>query len=171
MEEREIINRVQSSGLVTLNLEDYYEEGERLFWDVKEMLYQGLILKEKDFRQYIKEEDVSRFKNKNVAIGCSADAIIPSWAYMIAISKLQPIAKNVIVGDLDTLETYLFAKGLSKIKIEDYRDCKVVIKGCGKIPVPIFAYGEVTRMLIDITSSIMYGEPCSTVPVFKRKSK
>jgi len=168
MEETEIINRVQSSGLLTLDLEDYYEEGERLFWDIKDSLYQGMILKEKDFRQYIKELDLKLFENKHVAVGCTVDAIIPSWAYMILVTRLQPLVKTVIVGSLETLEIYLFTTKLSQINVEGYREAKVVIKGCGKIPIPIFAYGELTRRLTNIASSIMYGEPCSTVPVFKK---
>jgi hypothetical protein len=163
----EIINRVAESGLTEINLEDFYPKGERVVIDVKENLFKGLILREKDFREFVKNEDWSRYKDKFAAITCSADAIVPTWAYMLLSTSLQPFAKHLVFGDLKTLETVLFAQALSKINPEDFRDKKVVIKGCGNLPVPESAYVELTRILTPVAKSIMYGEPCSTVPVMK----
>src|ERR1035437_10344472 len=167
----EIINRVAESDLKEINLEDFYPKGERVLIDVKENLFQGLILKEKYFREFVKNEDWTKYKDKFVAITCSADAIVPTWAYMLLSTSLQPFAKNIVFGDLKTLETVLFIQALSKINLEDFRDKKTVIKGCGNLPVPESAYVEVTRILTPVAKSIMYGEPCSTVPVMKRKGE
>ena len=167
--EKEIINKVAESGLVEINLEDFYPKGERVLIDVKDNLFQGLILKEKDFREFVKNEDWRKYKDKFVAITCTADAIVPTWAYMLLSTALQPFAKNTVFGDLKTLETVLFTQALSKINPEDFKDKKAVIKGCGNLPVPESAYVELTRILTPVASSIMYGEPCSTVPVMKRK--
>ena len=167
--EKEIVNRVEQSGLTEVNLEDYYQKGERVLIDVKENLFQGLILKEKDFREFVKNEDWKKYQDKFVAITCSADAIVPTWAYMLIASALQPFAKKFVFGDLKTLETILFNEALSKLNPEDFIEKKVVIKGCGEIPVPESAYVELTRILTPVAKSIMYGEPCSTVPVFKKK--
>lgn len=164
----EIVNKVAESGLLEINLEDYYPKGERVLLDVKDHLFQGLILKEKDFREFVKKEDWSKYKDKFVAITCSADAIVPTWAYMLLSTSIQPHAKNVVFGDLKTLETVLFTQALSKINPEDFRDKRAVIKGCGNLPVPESAYVELTRILTPVAKSIMYGEPCSTVPVMKR---
>ncbi len=167
--EKEIVNKVAESGLLEINLEDYYPKGERVLLDIKEHLFQGLILKEKDFREFVKKEDWSKYKDKFVAITCSADAVVPIWAYMLLSTSIQPFAKNVVFGDLKTLETVLFTQALSKIDPEDFRDKKAVIKGCGNLPVPDSAYVELTRILTPVAKSIMYGEPCSTVPVMKKK--
>jgi hypothetical protein len=167
-ENREIVNRVESSGLLSFDLEDYYDKGERVVYDLKNNLYMELILKEKDFRDFIKSNNWSDYKGKNVAVICSVDAVIPTWAYMLLISKLQPFANNVVVGDLEALEQSMFQKALSAIDINEFIDKKVVIKGCGNYPVPEYAYGEITRRLLPVVSSIMYGEPCSTVPVYKK---
>ncbi|MBI3500353.1 MAG: DUF2480 family protein [Bacteroidetes bacterium] len=167
--EKEIVNRVEQSGLTEINLEDFYPKGERALIDVKENLFQGLILKEKDFREFVKSENWEKYKNKFVAITCSADAIVPTWAYMLIATSLQPFAKNFVFGDLKILETVLFLESLSKINPEEFRDKKIVIKGCGNFPVPESAYVELTRILTPVAKSIMFGEPCSTVPVMKRK--
>ena len=167
--EEEIKNRVADSGLTEINLEDFYSKGERILIDVKDNLFQGLILKEKDFREFVKNENWEKYKDKFVAITCSADAIIPTWAYMLIATSLQPFAKKFVFGDLKTLETVLFLESLSKINPEEYLDKKLVIKGCGNLPVPESAYVELTRMLTPVAKSIMFGEPCSTVPVMKRK--
>ncbi len=167
--EDEIKNRVADSGLTEINLEDFYPKGERVLIDVKENLFQELILKEKDFREFVKSENWSKYKDKFIAITCSVDAIIPTWAYMLIAAALQPFAKRFVFGDLKTLETFLFNEALAKINPEDYRDKKTVIKGCGNLPVPESAYVELTRILTPVAKSIMYGEPCSTVPVMKRK--
>lgn len=164
-----IINKVAESGLIEINLEDYYPQGERVQIDVKENLFQGLVLKEKDFREFVKNEEWKKYQDKFVAITCSADAIVPTWAYMLIATSLQPFAKKFAFGDLKTLETILFNEALVKINPEEFRDKKLVIKGCGNLPVPESAYVEVTRILTPIAKSIMFGEPCSTVPVYKKK--
>ncbi len=165
----EIINKVAQSGLITFNLEDYYDKNERVVFDIKECLFMGLILREKDFREFVKTNDWEKYRNKNVAITCTADAIVPTWAYMLIAGKLSGIANYYFFGDLNNLENSLFQKALSGIDIELYRDKKIVIKGCGNLPVPINAYVEISRLLLPVANSIMYGEPCSTVPVYKRK--
>ena len=167
--EKEIINKVDQSGLMDFNLEDYYPKGERVLIDVKNNLFQELILKEKDFRDFVKNENWEKYKDKFVAIACSADAIVPTWAYMLITTSLQPFAKKIVFGDLKTLETILFQESLSKIKAEDFRDKKICVKGCGSIPVPESAYVEITRILSSVAKSIMYGEACSTVPIMKSK--
>lgn len=164
----EIINRVANSNLITLNLEDYYQKGERVLYDIKDNLFQGLILREKDFRDFIKNHDFSQYQDKLVAITCTADAIVPTWAYMLFSSKIEPYAQKIIFGTLADLETSLYQDALSKINYSDYIDAKVVIKGCGKIDVPTFAYVELTNKLRPYAASIMYGEPCSTVPIYKK---
>lgn len=165
--EREIVNRVAQSPLVTLDLEEYHEPGERLLYDIKDQLFEGLILKEKDFRHHIKTHDWAVYENKHVAIFCSADAIIPTWAFMLLAAKLEPIASTLIFGDLKRLEEALFFSKLRTINPEDFHGKKVVLKGCSKIEVPISIYVEATRLLRPFASSIMYGEPCSTVPIYK----
>lgn len=164
----ELINKVAQSALVTLNLEELIHPGERVVYDIKENLFMGLILKEKDFRAFIKENDWSVYTGKNVSIVNSADAIVPTWAYMLLATKLQNYAHRYVFGNLDSLEQVLFQEAIGKINPEDYRDAKVVVKGCGNIPVPTFAYVEIMSLLLPVVSSIMYGEPCSTVPLYKR---
>jgi hypothetical protein len=167
--ENEIINRVTSSPLVTFDLEELYTPGERVLFDLKSLLFQELILREKDFRDFIKSHDWSQYTNKHVAITCSADAVVPTWAYMLLTASLQPYASSVIFGSLQDLEINLFKNALDKIDWERYSNTKVVIKGCSKVEVPISSYVEVTHRLRPVASSIMFGEPCSTVPVFKKK--
>ena len=166
----EITNKVSQSGLLELNLEDYYPKGERVQLDMKDHLFQELILREKDFREFVNKEDWNKYKDKFVALVCTADAVVPTWAYMLLATALEPFAKKVIFGDLKTLETILFTEALSKIDLADYADQRVVIKGCSKLPVPESAYVEITRLLRPVAKSIMYGEPCSTVPLYKKKS-
>ncbi|RNL56890.1 DUF2480 family protein [Pedobacter jejuensis] len=163
------VNKVANSGLITLNLEDYYHPGERVLYDIKDNLFHGLMLREKDFREFIKGHDWSQYEGKNVAIICSADAIVPTWAYMLLANKLKPFANEVVFGGLDTLEAVMFAKALSKINTESFANERVVVKGCGDIEVPVAAYVEITNLLTPVVKSIMFGEPCSTVPVYKRK--
>ena len=164
----QIINKVAQSGLITFNLEDYYDKNERVVFDIKECLYMGLILREKDFREFVKTNNWEQYRDKNLAITCSADAIVPTWAYMLIASKLSGIANYYFFGDLNNLENSLFQKALSDIDVEYYRDKKLVIKGCGNLPVPINAYVEISRLLLPVVNSIMYGEPCSMVPIFKQ---
>jgi hypothetical protein len=156
-----IVNKVASSGLLTLNLEEYYDKGERVLYDMKENLFHGLILREKDFREFIKTHDWASYTGKNVAIICSA--------YMLLANKLKPFANEVVFGNLETLEAVLFTKALAKIDLNVYAGERVVVKGCGDIDVPVSAYVEITNLLTPVVKSIMYGEPCSTVPVYKRK--
>lgn len=164
----ELINKVAQSALVTLNLEELIHPGERVVYDIKDNLFMGLILKEKDFRAFIKDNDWSVYAGKNVAIINSADAIVPTWAYMLLAIKLQGVAHRYVLGDLEALEQVLFQEAIAKIDPEEYRDAKVVVKGCGQIPVPNFAYVEIMRVLLPVVSSVMYGEPCSTVPLYKK---
>lgn len=166
--ETEIVNRVAKSGLQTLDLEDYYHTGERIVYDLKDNLYMGLILKEKDFRDFLKSHDWSQYAGKNVAITCSEDAIVPTWAYMLLTLNLQPHANLVVYGSLQDLEEKLYFDAIAKIDIESFRDTKLVVKGCSKVPVPTAAYVEVTRLLQPVVQSLMFGEPCSTVPLYKR---
>ena len=164
----EIINKVALSGIITIDLEEFYPQGERVLLDIKEQLFQGLILREKDFREFVKNQDWSKYKNKYVALICSADAIIPTWAYMLLATQLEPHANKVIFGDLEVLETVLYNEILSRLDINNYKDARVVIKGCGQLPVPKAAYVEIARLLRPVAKSIMYGEACSTVPLYKQ---
>ena len=164
-----IINKVASSGLVTLDLEDYYHQGERVIYDLKDNLFMGMILKEKDFREFLKNHDWSIYEGKNVAIICSEDAIIPTWAYMLLALKLSPFANAVVYGNLEQLEDKLYFDAIAKINPLDYADARVVVKGCSKVPVPTSAYVEITQKLMPYVKSLMFGEPCSTVPLYKKK--
>ncbi len=165
----EITNRVNNSQLISFDLEELYTPGERVLFDIKDFLFQGLILKEKDFRDAIKNYDWSQYEGKHIAIICSADAIIPTWAYILLSIALQPYAKRVIFGNLLELESQLFYDRLSQVDWEKFRDKKMIIKGCSKVEVPLSAYVEATNRLKLVASSIMFGEPCSTVPLFKKK--
>jgi hypothetical protein len=136
-------------------------------YDIKDNLFQELILREKEFRAFLKEHDWTAYTGKNVAITCSTDAIVPTWAYMLLTTYLQPYANMVVFGDLAALEMALYGQALLAINPEDYRDARVVIKGCSKVPVPTYAYVEIVRRLKPVAKSIMYGEPCSTVPIYK----
>lgn len=164
-----IINKVANSSLVSLNLEDFYPIGERVVYDIKENLFHGLMLREKDFREFIKTFDWSIYQDKNVAIICSADAIVPTWAYMLLANRMKPYANEIVFGDLNTLEAIMFSKALAKIDPLVYANERVVVKGCGEIDIPVSAYVEITNLLTPVVKSIMFGEPCSTVPVYKRK--
>ena len=163
----EIINKVASSGLITIDLEEFYPKGERVLFDLKQLLFHELILKEKDFREFIKEHDWANYKDKMVAITCTADAIVPTWAFMLLSIALEPYAKKIIFGNLATLEAILFNEVLKSINYSDYQDKRIVIKGCGNLPVSTNAYVELVRGLKPFAKSIMYGEPCSTVPLYK----
>lgn len=164
----EIINRVAGSSIKVFDLEEYYVPGERILLDIKEQLYNGLILKEKPFRDFIKTHEWSQYTDKFVAITCSEDAIVPTWAYMLLTSSLQPFARMVVFGSLEDLEAKIFYDALTRIDWRQFQDQKVVLKGCSKVAVPTAAYVEATRLMRPFASSIMFGEPCSTVPVFKK---
>ncbi len=167
--ENEVKNKISQSGLITIDLEEFYPKGERVLFDIKDLLFHGLILREKDFREYVNKEDWNKYRDKFVAINCSTDAVIPTWAYMLLAIQLEPLAKKVVFGNLETLETIIYNEILSKIKTEEYKDARIIIKGCGKLSVPKSAYVKITMLLRPFAKSIMYGEPCSTVPLYKRK--
>jgi len=164
-----IINKVAQSGLVTLDPANFYVAGERVVYDIKENLFQGLILREKDFREFVKAHNWSQYQNKFVAVTCTADAIVPAWAYMLLANRLTPFASEVVFGSEEVLETVLFLKSIETLDIEQYRDQRIVIKGCGDTPVPVSAYVELTKRLTPVVKSLMFGEPCSTVPLYKKK--
>ncbi|AXT52035.1 DUF2480 family protein [Aquimarina sp. BL5] len=166
----EIINRVaNNTKLFTIDLEDYYPEGDRILFDIKDWLFEGFILKEKDFRKYVSDHDWSQYQNKYVALSCSTDAIIPGWAYLLLTSSLMPFAKKVAVGSLENLETILYTGIINALDVSEYQDKLLIIKGCSNKPVPESAYIELIQKLQPVAKSIMYGEACSSVPLFKRK--
>jgi len=167
--ESTIINKVAESTITSIDLEEYYPKGETAVFDLKDHLFMGLILKEKDFRAALQSFNWEQFRDKNVAITCSADAIIPVWAYMLVAVNLQPAVKEVVFGEEKNVLQTLLLRNISQIKGEEYTDKRVVIKGCGDVHIPEAAYVEITNKLRPFVKSIMYGEPCSTVPVFKRK--
>jgi hypothetical protein len=164
-----IVNKVANSGLLTLDLEKHLPAGDITLFDLKAHLFMGLILKEKEFREALKNTDWSIYAGKYVAITCSTDAIIPLWAYMLVVTYLQPVCKDVYVGTAVEMYKHLFLQHLSSLPLEAYNDQRVVIKGCGETAIDNYAYAEITKRLLPVAKSIMYGEPCSTVPVYKRK--
>jgi hypothetical protein len=171
-EAEEIKNKVANSNLEPLNLGDFYPRGERIVIDLKDHLFEGLILREKDFRAFLKSEDWTKYKNKFVAITSTAEAIIPQWAYMLLASELLPYAKKVIAGNMDTLETVIFSESLhEKLHPENYKDKRVMIRGCGDIELPVSAFSDAVALLKPYAKSIMYGEACSNVPIYKSKSE
>lgn len=164
-----IVNKVAESGLITFDLEEFYPKGEIAVFDLKEYLFMGLILKEKDYRAALLATDWTQYQDKYVAITCTADAIIPMWANMLAASYLQPVAKDVVFGNEQQLITNIITKNLAAVKGEEYTDKRVVVKGCGDIAIPETAYVDITNKLRPFAKSIMYGEPCSTVPIYKKR--
>jgi len=167
-EDLQIINKVAASSLITFNLEEYFEPGDRVLLDIKDQLYEGLLLREKDFRIFLKNHDWTQYENKFVAITCSTEAIVPTWAYMLIGIELQGFVKRMVFGSLQDLEIEIFRNALSKICWSDFTDAKVVIKGCSKVDVPVAIYVEVVSNLKPYAKSLMFGEPCSTVPLFKK---
>ncbi len=164
----QIINKVAASSLVTLDLEEFYQPGERIVLDIKDQLFQGLILKEKDFREFIRNHDWAAYRGKYVSVCCSADAIVPTWAFMLLSISLQPYANKVVFGTEEDLETSVFLERLSAVDWQQFEGVKVVVKGCSKINVPQAVYVEAAFRLRPYAASIMFGEPCSTVPLFKK---
>ncbi len=164
----DIVNKVAQSSIVTIDLEEFYDETPRVLFDIKPLLFQELILKEKEFRAYIKTHDWSLYKDKYVALTCTADAIVPTWAYMLLTLSLQPFAKRIVFGNIEILETILFQEKINALDTTPYKDARIVIKGCGNKPVPISAYVALTEKIKPVAKSIMYGEPCSTVPLYKQ---
>lgn len=167
----EIVNKVQKSGLVQMDLADFKPKASIETIDLKDNLWQGLALKEKDFRAFVKENDWKKFQGSIVGVYCSADAIIPTWAFMLVISKLQEFDVEAYVGDAKEVEKELIKKNIEVIDLTEYQDAKLIIKGCADIASPSFVMSELLKKLQPVAASIMYGEPCSTVPVFKRKKK
>ncbi len=165
----EIINRVANSKLVTFNLEDIYPKGERVAFDISQWLLEGIVLRESDFREQAKQHDWSRYQDKFVALFCSTDAIVPGWAYLLLSLHLAPFVKKVTVGSLDELESILFAELLQNLDVSEYTDRPLIIKGCAHKPIPQNAYVLLAQKLQPVAKSIMYGEACSSVPLFKRK--
>lgn len=153
---------------MTFDLEDYYPAGDRVIFDIKDWLLEGLVLREKDFRASAKGHDWSQYQDKYVALTCTTDAIIPGWAYMLLTTYLAPVVKKVVVGDLEMLETVLYTEIIEKLDVSEFQDLPVIIKGCSKRPVPKNAYLQVINKLQPVAKSIMYGEACSSVPLFKR---
>ena len=164
-----IVNKVSESGLITLDLEQYYPREELVLFDLKDYLFMGLILKEKDFREALKNQDWEVYRKKYVGVTCSADAIIPPWAYMLAASYLQPVAKDVIMGDEKEVHKTIFLQNIQGIDVKEFTGQRVVVKGCGETPIGEFAYMEITKRLRPVAKTIMYGEPCSTVPIYKNR--
>ncbi|HUH47949.1 MAG TPA: DUF2480 family protein [Arenibacter sp.] len=165
----EIINRVAQSKLITFDLEDYYPEGERVVLDIKDWLYEGLILREKEFRVRLDEHDWSKYHGCYVALTCSTDAVIPGWAYMLIGTKLRSHCKKMLVGDLEMLETSLYQTIIENLDVSEFAGKPVIIKGCSHKPVPSNAYLWATTKIQTVARSVMYGEACSSVPLFKAK--
>ncbi len=164
-----IVNKVAGSAIMSLDLEDYYPREEIIVFDLKPHLFMELILKEKEFRAALLQIDWSVYQDKIVAVECSADSIIPRWAYMLVGSYLQPYAADIIFGSGSEALRQAFISNLRKIDLAQFQDQRVVIKGCGELNVAEYAYLEITRLLRPIVKSLMYGEPCSTVPIYKQK--
>lgn len=167
--EEKIINRVANSKLATIDLEDYYPEGKRLLFDIKDWLYEGLVLREKDFREKAKAHNWDQYKNNYVAITCTTDAIIPTWAFMLLATYLESYATKVVTGNLDVLETSIYQDIINSLDVSVFIDKPIIIKGCANKPVPANAYVMLTNKLKPVAKSIMYGEACSSVPLYKRK--
>lgn len=165
----EIVNRVAESGIQQINLEDFIPQDDSVLFDIKPWLFEELILKEKDLREHIKNHDWNFYQNKNVAITCTVDAIIPTWAYMLIASALQPFAKKIAFGNLQQLEDQLILENINTLDASKFQNQRVVIKGCADKEIPVSAFVALTAKLKPVVKSIMYGEPCSTVPVYKAK--
>lgn len=166
--EEPIVNRVAQSPLLTLDLDELIDLNSMVIIDLKNILFQGLILREKDFREFVKEHNWNQYTGKSVGIICSEEAIIPSWAYMIIASKLSGIAKMVVAGGEDAVQKGIIDEAISKLNSAELKDKKVVIKGCGSLSLRDYAYTSITSKLVQHVDSLMYGEPCSTVPVYKK---
>ncbi len=166
----EIINKVAGSGIVSIDLEEFYDTTPKVLLDIKPHLFMELILKEKEFREFVKTNDWTVYQDKLVGIICSSDAIVPTWGYMLLALSLEPYAKRVFFASLEEIDNLLFAEKLSVLDVSKYKDARLVIKGCGEKPVPMNAFVQLMGALKPVAKSIMYGEPCSTVPLYKAKS-
>ncbi len=168
--DRPLVNRVAESGIITLNLEDYFPADPIATFDLKDYLFRGLILREKDFREAVEAHNWAQYQDTNVCIVCSADAIIPMWAYQLVSISLAPFARLVVCGKAEELILVHYMLAFAALDLEQFRERRIVVKGCGDKPVPAAAYAEIARRLQPVARSIMYGEPCSVVPLFKRKA-
>lgn len=164
----EIINRVAQSKLITFNLEDFYPQGERIVFDLSQWLHEGFVLRETQFREEAKDHDWSQYANAYVALGCSTDAIVPAWAYMLISSYLEPFAKKTVIGNLEDLESHLYLDIVERLDVSDLSDKAVIVKGCSNKPVPKNAYIFLIKKLQPVVKSLMYGEACSAVPLYKK---
>jgi hypothetical protein len=169
MTDSPIENKVAQSGLVSFDLETLHVPGQRVQYDLKQNLYMELMLREKDFREFLKTHNWAQYSGQIVAITCTADAIVPTWAYMLLAGKLQPYAAKVGFGSVENLEAQLYLEAINSLDLSPFMAAKVVVKGCAKIPVPTSAFVALTNRLLPVVQSLMYGEPCSTVPLFKNK--
>lgn len=167
----EILNRVAQSKLITFNLEDHYPKGERELFDLSKWLLEGFVLKEKDFRDQAKAHDWSQYNDKFIALHCATDAIVPAWAYMLISTYLQPYARKVVIGDLENLESHLYQEVIQQLDVSDLKDKSVIVKGCSNKPVPKNAYIFLIQKLQPVVKSLMYGEACSSVPLYKKSKK
>lgn len=165
----DIVNRIASSPIITINLEEIYPREERVIFDIKPFLFQELMLREKDFRAALKDIDWTQYKNKWVAITCTADAIVPNWAFMLVATYLNSISRGFAIGDLKELEVMIADECLKGLDLELFADRPTVVKGCSDFPIPLFAYGKIISLIQSHAKSIMYGEPCSTVPLYKKQ--
>lgn len=165
----EVINRVANSKLKVIDLEEYYPDGRRIRFDIKDWLLEGLVLREKDFRAFVEEHNWEAYQDCYVALYCSTDAIVPDWAYMLISIKLEEYTKLTVLGNLETLETVIYTQIISELDLAVYKDTPVIIKGCSKKPVPANALILLSQYLKPIAKSIMFGEACSSVPLYKRK--
>ncbi len=165
----DIINRVANSKLVTINLEDYYPQGKRIVFDIKDWLFEGFVLREKDFRDRVNTYDWDQFNDTYVALTCSSDAIIPAWAFILLSIHLEPFTKKIVIGNLELLETSIYQDIINKLDVSEFNSKPIIIKGCSKKPVPQNAYIMLANKLKPVAKSIMYGEACSSVPLFKTK--
>lgn len=165
----EIINKVEKSGLITLDLEDFYPKEPRMLFDLKDYLYEGLVLREKEFRENLSKLDWKMYENTYVSVTCTSDAIVPSWSYLLIANYLTGVAKLISFGTLEDLERDIFTEIIDKMEVDSYKDKKIIIKGCSRKPVPQNAYLQLIQKLKPIASSLMFGEACSTVPIFKKK--
>lgn len=172
METNELIpieNKIAGSGLITIDLETLRHNGKRVAFDIKDWLFRELILKEKDFREFVKNHDWTQYENQNMAFYCSTDALVPTWAYMLLATAVQPYAHKYVFGSLVELETQLYMDAIAQLDINEYMDKRVIIKGCSQDELPVTAYVAVTNKLLPVVKSLMYGEACSNVPIYKKR--
>lgn len=165
----EIVNRVANSKLITFDLEDLYASGARITIDISQWLEEGFILREKRFRESVSNHDWTQYQDAYVVLRCSTDAIIPAWAHMLVATQLQGIAKKTITGSLETLETILYTEAISTLDTTPYQDNPVIVKGCANKPVPENAYLLLIEKLQPVAKSLLFGEACSSVPLYKKK--